>query len=73
MDTLRAFFVQNQGNFFDFQQRAGEASPLPPSCAPGTNNEIIGLYERTHHTVNDDYISTFDQLLDTHKFYCIHH
>ena len=26
--------MQNQGTFFDFQKRAGEASPLPPSCAP---------------------------------------
>ena len=29
MDTIRAFFPQNQGTFFDFQKRAGEASPPP--------------------------------------------
>ena len=30
MNTIRAFFIQNQGNFFDFKKRAGEASPPPP-------------------------------------------
>ena len=30
-DTIRAFFLQNQGTFFDFQKRAGEACPLPLS------------------------------------------
>ena len=32
IDTIRAFFCQNQGTLFDFQKRAGEVSP--PSCAP---------------------------------------
>ena len=37
MDTVRAFFLQNQGTFFDFQKRAGEVSPpSPPSCAPAS-------------------------------------
>ena len=31
MDTIRAFFSKNQGTFFDFQKRAGEASPLFPT------------------------------------------
>ena len=29
MDTIRAFFSQNQGTFYDFKKRAGEASLLP--------------------------------------------
>ena len=39
MDKIKAIFFQNQGNFFDFQDRAGEVSPLPllpPSCASAT-------------------------------------
>ena len=36
MDTIRAFFSQNQGTFFDFQKRAGEVSPASckPECFP---------------------------------------
>ena len=33
MDTIKAFFPQNQGTIFDFQKRAGEASPLRPLVA----------------------------------------
>ena len=33
--------MQNQGTFFDFQKRAGEASP--PSCAPG--REIAAQFQ----------------------------
>ena len=34
-DTIRAFFPPNQGTFFDFQKRAGNACPsyAPHSCA----------------------------------------
>ena len=34
MNTIKAFFVQNQGNFFDFQERAGRPLPLPPPPPP---------------------------------------
>ena len=35
MDAIRAFFTKSGHFFFDFQNRAGEASPRPPpSCAP---------------------------------------
>ena len=35
MDTVRASFAKSGHFFFDFQYRAGEASPRPPpSCAP---------------------------------------
>ena len=38
------FFPENQGTFFDFQKRAGKASPLPfPSCAPETM-KTLGYY-----------------------------
>ena len=35
MDAISAFFTKSGHFFFDFQNRAGEASPpLPPSYAP---------------------------------------
>ena len=46
MDTIRTFFYQNQGTFFDFQKRAGEASPLPhppPSCVPALRVTLLIL------------------------------
>ena len=29
MNTIRAYFFPNQGNFFNFQKEAGKTSPLP--------------------------------------------
>ena len=32
--TQSGSFFPKSGHFFQFSKRAGEASPLPPSCAP---------------------------------------
>ena len=37
-------FFQNQGTFFDFQKRAGEAFPLPPSCVPVNAAECASIF-----------------------------
>ena len=44
MDTIRAFFPQNQGTFFDFQKRARKPPPLlSPSCPPESIAEQLYL------------------------------
>ena len=37
-----------------------------------TRNKVNRFYERTLRIVYNDGVSTFDQLLDEDKFFCIH-
>ena len=41
--TESGLFFEKSGHFFRFSQSAGEASPLPPSCAPVSVTESISL------------------------------
>ena len=38
-----------------------------------TNNKINNLHEKALRIINDDDVSTFDQLLAMGKSFCIHH
>ena len=61
--TLFKTFVESQSKYFlivwMFSRR--------------TNNKISRLHERALRNVYDDDVSTFDQFLDTDKFFCTHH
>ena len=47
--TYQGFFFQNQGNFSNFQNRAGETAPTPPaSWAPGKFVTLLRLSKTTH-------------------------
>ena len=47
MDKSGPFF-QNQGIFFDFQKKVGEASPLPNERLLLQNNGVVPLITKQH-------------------------
>ena len=60
IDTIWAFFPQNQDTFFDFQKGAGEGSPLPSflSCAPALPSKYFPFttnFDEKHEAPEQQY------------------
>ena len=44
MDSVRGFFFQNQGTFFDYHKKGRGGLPLPPSCPPLSVAEYASIF-----------------------------
>ena len=55
MDTIKAFFSQNQGTFVWFSKRAGEVPPPPslppPSCVPADYARIVNMPRYSYNKI----------------------
>ena len=49
MDTIKAFFSQNQGTFVWFSKRAGEVPP--PSCVPADYARIVNMPRYSYNKI----------------------
>ena len=69
MDTVRAFFTKSGHILPDFQNRAGEASPLPlPSCAPENISKFSGKHKKqpSGGVLSKDVLKNFAKFTEKH-------